>query len=154
MLKVFHFDWKITPCGCFVIFVTLLSAHAIVAERETRDCAPTLFLSYVCKFAHPVVSLCCKAFVYIAIPCLMTRSYRCDSAGIFLSALFCLPRLPTHPPSPRPVASTSCATGLLHRSSHRVIAAALGWPSLEKAMYRTDIEPRQGVISVRQRYSC
>ncbi|CAJ1863445.1 hypothetical protein PEKONANI_02896 [Aeromonas jandaei] len=48
-----------------------------------KECAPILFLSYVCKFAHPVVSLCCKAFVYIAIPCLMTRLYRCDSAGIF-----------------------------------------------------------------------
>ena len=92
--------------------------HAIVAEGETRDCAPIIFLSYVCKFAHPVVSLCCKAFVYIAIPCLMTRPCRYDSAGIFLSA-FSAPPLVSTSPSLRPVPSTSCATCLRHRLSHR-----------------------------------
>ena len=80
----------------------------------------------------------------------MTRPCRCDSAGIFLSAFSAPPLVSTShrcDQFPQPPAPPVCATVYL-------IAAAHGLPCLEKAMYRTDIEPRQGVISVGQRYSC
>ena len=67
-----------------------------------------IFSSYVCKFAHPVVSLCCKAYLSPFLV-LMTRPVSVRRRRDFFYPFFLLRRLvcpfsahamETNPPSP------------------------------------------------------